>query len=52
MKGVVALCVFDIRIGSMGYEQLNDIEVPIAGGPLHWSGDKVTTESIYLGTLF
>lgn len=52
MKGIVALCVSDIRIGAMGYEYLDDIEVAIAGGPLHGSGDEVTTESIDLCPLF
>ena len=52
MKGIVALCVSDIWICSMGYKHLDDIEVAIAGGPLHRSGDEVTIESVDFCTLF
>jgi len=33
-------------------EELNDINVPIAGGPLHWSSNEVTTEGVDLCALF
>lgn len=52
VEGVVALCVSDIRVGAMGYKHLDDIEVAIAGSPLHWSSDEVTAESVDLCALF
>jgi hypothetical protein len=36
----------------MGYEHLDDIEVAIAGGPLHWGGYEVATKGIHLCALF
>jgi hypothetical protein len=52
VQGVVALCILDIRIGAMGYEQLNDIEIAITGRPLHGSSDEIATESIDFCALF
>jgi hypothetical protein len=52
VQGVVALCISDIRIGAMGYEQLNDIEVAITGRPLHGSSDEIATENIDFCALF
>lgn len=33
-------------------EELNDVNVSIASGPLHWSSHEVATESIDLRALF
>ena len=52
MVGVVALRILDIRIGAMGDEQLNDVEVAITSRPLHGRGDEITTEGIDFGALF
>jgi hypothetical protein len=52
VEGVVALRILDIRIGAMGDEQLNDVEVAITSRPLHGRGDEITTEGIDFGALF
>ena len=52
VEGVVALRVLDIRIGAMGYEELNDVEVAITSRPLHGRGDEITTEGIDFSALF
>lgn len=52
VEGVVALGVLDIRIGAMGYEQLNNVEVAITGRPLHGRSDEITTEGIDFSALF
>lgn len=51
VKGVVALRVFDIRIGAMGIEQLNDVEIAITSRPLHGRSDEITTEGIDFSAL-
>lgn len=52
VEGVVALRVLDIRIGAMGYEQLNDVEVAITSRPLHGGSDEIATEGIDFSALF
>ena len=52
VKGIVALCVLDIWICSMGYKHLDDIEVTIVGGPSHWGGNEAATEGVDFCTLF
>lgn len=52
MQGVVALGVFDVRVCTVGDEELNDIEVAAAGGPLHGCCDEVAAEGIDFGALF
>ena len=52
VEGVVALGVLDIRIGAMGYEQLNNVEVAITSRPLHGRSDEITTEGIDFSALF
>jgi hypothetical protein len=46
VEGIVALRIFDIRIGAMGNEQLDDIKVTITSRPLHGSSDEVSAEGI------
>ena len=52
VESVVALRVLDIRIGAMGYEKLNDIEVTITSRPLHGGSDKIATKGINFSALF
>lgn len=52
VQSVVALCVPDIRIGAVGYEQLDDIEIAITGRPLQGTSDEIAAESIDFCALF
>ena len=52
MQGVVSLRICDIGICAVCDEELNDINVSIASGPLHGSSDEVTTEGVDLCALF
>jgi hypothetical protein len=52
VEGVIALRVLDIRIGAMGYEQLNDVEVAITSRPLHRRSDEIAAEGIDFSALF
>ena len=52
MQGVVSLRISDIGICAVCDEELDDVNVSITGGPLHWSSDEVTTESVDFCALF
>lgn len=52
MERVVPLRVLDIRVGAVGDEELDDIEVAASGCPLHGCCDKVTAECVDFGALF
>lgn len=52
MQGVVPLRICDVGICAMCDEELNDINVSVASGPLHGSSNEVTTESVDLRALF
>jgi hypothetical protein len=52
VEGVVPLRVLDIRIGAMGDEQLNDVEVAVTSRPLHGRSNEIATEGINLSALF
>ena len=52
MEGVVSLRICDVGIRAVCDEELNDINVPITSGPLHGSGNEVTTEGVDLRALF
>jgi hypothetical protein len=45
------LCIFDIRVGAMGDEQMDDIEVVITSYPLHRSSDEVSAKCFNLCSL-
>ena len=52
VQGVITLRIRDIGIRAVRNEELNDINVSVASGPLHWSRDEVTTEGIDFRALF
>lgn len=52
VKGVISLSIADIRVGAVGDEQLDDIEVTVAGCPLHGRRNEVAAERVDLCTLF
>ena len=52
MQGVISLRIRDIGIRAVCDEELNDINVSIAGGPLHRSSDEVPAESVDLCAVF
>ena len=52
VQSVVTLCVLDIRIGAVGYEQLDDIEIAITGRPLQGTSDEIAAKSIDFCALF
>jgi hypothetical protein len=49
---IVSLRIRDIGIGAVCDEELDNVNVSIASGPLHWSSDEVATEGIDFGALF
>lgn len=49
---IVSLRIRDVRICAVSDEELNDVDISIASGPLHWSSDQVTTEGINFCALF
>jgi hypothetical protein len=51
VEGVVALRVPDIWVGTMGDEQLYDIEVAVTSCPLHGCCDEISAEGINLCSL-
>ena len=52
MQGIIPLRICDVGIRAVCDEELNDINVSIASGPLHGSGNEVATESVDLRALF
>lgn len=52
MQCIVPLRVRDVGICAVCDEELNDVNVSITSGPLHWSSDEVTTEGIDFCALF
>jgi hypothetical protein len=51
VQSVVSLCVGDRRIRIVRNKQLNDIQITVAGSPLHGSGNEVTSKCIYFRAL-
>ena len=51
VESVVPLCVLDIGVRAVRDEQVDDVEVPAARGPLHRRRNKVAAERIDLGAL-
>jgi hypothetical protein len=49
---IVSLRIRDVGICAVSDEELNDVNVSITSGPLHWSSDEVTTERINFCALF
>ena len=49
---IVSLRIRDIGISAVRDEELNDVNVSITSGPLHWSSDEVTTQGIDFSALF
>ena len=46
VQGVVPLGIGYGGVGVVGNEQLDDVEIPVASGPLHRGSDKVTAEGV------
>jgi len=51
MEGVEALGIGNVGVGTSTDEQVNDIEMTIARGPLQGGGFEISTEGINLSAM-